>query len=666
MHENLEQKEKNDNIRKNGLLHPFNPLVDSGNDDLHLFLAKQSIVNIIDSYQDAYDFVREPAQNATDSIEERLIRERVFCPPQMPAYIPEIDVIIDLPGNKFTMIDNGWGISKEDLLRIFIPNYTVKTRLEAEIGQKARGHKGVGCTYLAFGFNYIKVSTHGSDGYLSFEFEGGRQWAFSKENIPVPEAVPADENCEAFLRHERGSLIAIKLDECTTPQSLSRLGSDLRKWEIILRTKTSLGYVGLGTPQTWQKDARIRLTIIDQRGKVRSKLIPFRYYYPHEVKSFNFLNLDKYFKENPECSSPPKRYQGKDALYKVWTRDMLFDPKVGFFDEDNFPIIAASNPTIYAFNSYSSRLFDELSKAASNDERMKPIRAGVWIVTRNTVEGKPITIEPRFDASSRERVFILIELDNAKPDLGRKGFNPFLEEEIRNAGLQVIKYFNRHKRSFLKAQDAEIGHGSRLLTLDKLRKDAERREKTSALRCGTCFCVEPEDEDDVIGFFNELVGRRVFLGYQQIGYFRKGLYDGLFRYCLSRNTRGAIFDKKNSPLGVPASAFGESGHVIYPLSCLEFKVNLDNLIMDMDDPSSLKHFEDITLAIVWDECRRNIGDYHIEDLTRRDYPQGRELHGVTDIMQRQGSACGHYIQVIRLKTIVELVRKGKVKIGSKA
>ena len=77
-----------------------------------------------------------------------------------------------LPGLWLNICDNGIGMDRATLLGMFKPNRTTKLGL----GISLRGHKGVGATYLAYGFNHIRVHTkketfHGVEWHPQIRFE---------------------------------------------------------------------------------------------------------------------------------------------------------------------------------------------------------------------------------------------------------------------------------------------------------------------------------------------------------------------------------------------------------------------------------------------------------------------------------------------------------------
>ena len=104
------------------------------------------IENVLDSYTGFYDVFSELIQNALDALERRWQEER-------NDYEPHLWIMIDLQTNSISVTDNGCGMSYSEFRSFLRPNCTFKR------GWNARGSKGVGISYLAYGFNWLEVAT---------------------------------------------------------------------------------------------------------------------------------------------------------------------------------------------------------------------------------------------------------------------------------------------------------------------------------------------------------------------------------------------------------------------------------------------------------------------------------------------------------------------------
>jgi len=105
---------------ENQISEPFQPF-DEWNSSLDkLDLRRRSIQNILDSYQGLFDPLRELVQNAVDELQVTV--ELLMISGIEIKYRPQLWVIIDVPQNQLTVIDNGLGIDPREVKRILIPN----------------------------------------------------------------------------------------------------------------------------------------------------------------------------------------------------------------------------------------------------------------------------------------------------------------------------------------------------------------------------------------------------------------------------------------------------------------------------------------------------------------------------------------------------------------
>ena len=93
------------------------------------------------SYTGWYDLLSELIQNALDAIDHRKRRES--------DYSPKLWIKIDLQTNSISVTDNGIGFSREHFQYFLAPMVSFKSKTD-------RGQKGVGATYLAYGFNFFR------------------------------------------------------------------------------------------------------------------------------------------------------------------------------------------------------------------------------------------------------------------------------------------------------------------------------------------------------------------------------------------------------------------------------------------------------------------------------------------------------------------------------
>jgi hypothetical protein len=264
---------------------------------------KREIKNILKSYVSNYDPLSELIQNALDATEKRIGIE--------DNYEPHIQIIVNLQENSFEVIDNGFGFEQAEFRSFLAPSISFKS------GGKTRGNKGVGVTYIAYGFNDLTIRTKN----IHFTFQGtmrrGREWIEDTSGTisrPVVE-VTSTKN-ERFEDLEQGTSFKIVFSgdhvrpsnlgwyQATTPQ----------QWLYLLLLKTPLGVILL--PSLEASSVKFDIHVIDKQGKEASATgLDARYKYPHneinasqrlsKIKEIQLKAIRAVF-EHPESTGIPK------------------------------------------------------------------------------------------------------------------------------------------------------------------------------------------------------------------------------------------------------------------------------------------------------------------------------------------------------------------------
>ncbi|WP_227672437.1 ATP-binding protein [Komagataeibacter sp. FXV3] len=195
---------------------------------------KREIKNILKSYVGTYDPISELIQNAMDAIERRIENE------ESDKFSPKVIIKINIKENSFEVTDNGCGFELAEFKAFLAPNISFKDN------NKTRGNKGVGATYIAYGFNDLYMKT----GNNSFKFEGifknGRNWVDDTAGrVPRPkiEQIKSGNNNEIF----QGTTFKIYFGgKGTRPKDLGWYQANTaNQWLYILLTKTPLGHISL-------------------------------------------------------------------------------------------------------------------------------------------------------------------------------------------------------------------------------------------------------------------------------------------------------------------------------------------------------------------------------------------------------------------------------------
>ena len=149
-------------------------------------LIHSSIENILSSYTDFSDSFAEILQNSLDSILWKIEQNNTN-------YIPQIYIKLNQEAKTLEIRDNGIGISREDFLSIFKPNFSLKKYKQQS---SARGHKGAATTYLQFAHGSYDIYVKDQTGSNHLSLANGAEWlnSFSEyisagsanETVPEP------------------------------------------------------------------------------------------------------------------------------------------------------------------------------------------------------------------------------------------------------------------------------------------------------------------------------------------------------------------------------------------------------------------------------------------------------------------------------------------------
>jgi hypothetical protein len=336
-------------------------------DDVDMFAAaqKREIRNILKSYTGYYDLFSEMVQNALDAVEKRSAEN-------VKGYEPSLLITIDIEQNAVSVTDNGCSMSLAQFKRFLKPNFSFKD------GPAARGSKGVGATYLAFGFNHLELATklNTKTTYAGI-LKDGRTWLDdAKGIIPRPTVDPVSKPKTALETFDRGTCITLKLNgDNIRPRSLQYFAArNADQWLCLLRAHTPLGGIYLGP----DRSPRIRIVVdvmSDKGERTTATLDGPEYLYPHEVLGRtadlrDFLK-DQAFRaaKNQDLSKIPPKFTNLNGIWGQWSgSDILEDrsPINPVLDENEKELMQFLAPQVYVFMCYTTDLWDDYNDNVLN------------------------------------------------------------------------------------------------------------------------------------------------------------------------------------------------------------------------------------------------------------------------------------------------------------
>lgn len=401
---------------------------------------KREIKNILKSYVGLHDSFCELIQNAMDSVEKREATR------SCQNYKKKIFINVNLNENSFTVIDNGTGFSQNEFKSFIAPNISFKS------SKGSRGNKGVGATYIAYGFNRIQIATKNNDYYFRGEIKGGREWVEDFEGIkdrPIVKETIIDSS--EFNEIDQGAFFKIYYGgENTRPKKLSYFQAiNATQWLYILLLKTPLG--GINLNEEGNKNIEFDLTVTDENGSI-TKLENEKalYKYPHLLiqSSINLEEIkeaqNKLSKKGEDVTQLPLKFLRKAGLYNSFSAE---DLKTLLKNDNHKILIDFHKITAYGYFCFSTSVWDHI-----NDEKIglrkgsRILKGGLLIANNHMMQGDYITIPLTANIGYQNQCHVIIHLNNAEPDLGRKGFQPEIKEMCEDLSVAIVNKLKKWKK----------------------------------------------------------------------------------------------------------------------------------------------------------------------------------------------------------------------------
>jgi hypothetical protein len=642
----------------------FDPLEAKTEADTEVKLKslKNQIKGILTSYGGWYDPFSETIQNSMDSVEKRATKES--------NYIPKIWITINLKENILMVTDNGIGLDEQKFKSFLTPFFSFKT-------DKNRGHKGVGTTYLAYGFNYIQLCTKTSDYSAVGKMINAREWVDDDNySLTRPQVTPDNEPLDLYFRkivecNDTGVSICLKFDKNTFPKNLTWVGmKEAGSWLKVLRLKTALGAI-----KTTEK-LEINLDVIDKNGKLTTEsLTSPNYLWIHETtqksKSVCYEAIQKKKQElldkHKDSNELPKNLMNKLVIYGNWhfeSSDSHKDLKLKLEDEEK-ELLDKHKPYVYCAYVWSVNHWNHFSRELDYRIGTKVLSGGIQLASNNMPQGETIQIPLGQNISRQNNAFVLIHFENYTPDLGRKTYKKQLQELAQKIASRLVDVlFKYHK--CLRPTGTGKSRDDLLIQkrIDDWKREMEEHEQQNPLNLinknffnptrEISITSIPSREQDVIALFNQMIAGGVIRGIKIMATNERSDYDSLYRVTIDNNNLH-IYDKDKNPLGIQEENLEDyESNKVLPFQSgpkvLEYKYSLNGLIEDID--TGTKNSKDINLVVVWktgEEWRKN---YLITTTLHEDYLEYRPYHGVTHIMSNLETR-GNSIDIIVLEELIE-------------
>jgi hypothetical protein len=619
---------------------PWDPLDSTAGADPGILISAQrrEIGNILRSYTGYYDLFSELLQNALDAIEKRI------ADGGLSKGEGRIWIQVDLQKHEVRVTDNGCAMDLQHMRQFLRPNFSFKS------GSMTRGSKGVGATYLGYGFNSLHISSRFEGKTYSGVIENGRAWVDDfTGTVPRPRIVAASPQIGPFEDVDRGTSITVRLKgDHIRPRDLAWYqATTAKQWVALLRVMTPLGGIHLDGSISPSIQSEVR--VLDAAGTETIELLKYpEYLYPHLVinRSANIVDFLKdqqaRLEKGLDVTKTPPKFKSLNGLWGSWRAQELLDETANHFCPINLSLDAGERQlakeagiSIYVYLAFSTELWDNLNDTVLKLRKgTRLLHGGLQLATRHMPQGMTLTIPMTNNIGFQNLVHIVIHFENAEPDLGRKGFQPEYVRLAEKIAVSATTAFRRRYALMRKPGMAKIFNDE--LKIDTWIKNQELHEQTHKLVIkGTGLFLpteelpirsEPLVEQDVVALFNQMLSAGLVRGIQLISSSQYNQYDGLFRVRMDPPFDKYVVDP-NNPLGINAEFFTKPGPYVTKVKVLEYKYTLDGLIEELQ--SGVKDINDIGLVVVWSMGSRWKEMFDVTCLLDEDTVHLRQIHGTT-------------------------------------
>ena len=421
----------------------FDPLQDAPSIRSEEDPNKPVILNVLNSYTGFYDVFSELIQKALDALQLKCRSDST--------YIPKLNILIDMKGRRIRVTDNGVGMSLEQFKFCFRPNVTFKR------GARLRGNKGVGATYLAYGFSLVRIQSKQPGLSLGAILRGGRRWAEDTSGVVPRPKLESKEFSVAELEHETsGSCFEIILGDSPgeRPRDLGWIGARTAKqWLDVLRIKTPLGAVVLTTGKFSPK---ITIAVVDSDGSTTQEVSSIAdYYYPHEIpgKVASLSEIKAGLDKIPGDAATKfaklgNEFKKLDCMYEIWDKRVILDDVADFaniLDPEEKILVERHNAVIYAaFLSSAKQWADFNDNIIGLRKGQRIMQGGLQLACDGMVQGDPLVIPLTSTIGYQANAHVIVHLTEGNPDMGRKVFQPELKRMAEKLAVRTVAVFKRH------------------------------------------------------------------------------------------------------------------------------------------------------------------------------------------------------------------------------
>lgn len=612
--------------------------------------SKRIVYNILKSYTGYFDVFSELIQNALDAVQARGRTGEV-------GYKPRIWISIDVPSGLVQVTDNGIGMSNAEFRYCLRPNVSFKRQTEL------RGHKGVGATFLAYGFSFMRLQSRKQGSELAAILRQGRQWAEdSSGTVPRPKFEAVKFDAPLLEGQSSGTSVGIFVGKAPgeRPKNLGWIGAQTaEQWSEILRIKSPLGGIYLSAGGAPNIDVLIEVNSAEGTRTTKEISRP-DYYYPHEIPGLKIQTVSDVSKAiekidgdtTTKFAKVGQEYKRLDALWDIWDKSQILAEESPFssaLTEEAKTLIEKHNVVVYAVFLRSAKIWGEFNDDVLRLRKgQRLIHGGLQLASDFMPQGDLSIIPLTSTIGYQANTHVVVHFTDGNPDMGRKVFQPELTELGEQLAVRAVNVFKRYLTHLKPDTGAQVITPEKELYDWKREQEQYRDKNPLAFSTGhgsVALISKPRQEQDVIALFHEFIGMSLVRGYKFLGTSQSDRYDSLFLWDYDSVPKFAF--SKDNRLGVSKelAAIGVSEPKV-----LEYKYSFDGLITDLDREE--KFAKQIDLVVCWSVGRSYRERFYFEPLLVGDEGSSRSFFGSTHQAYLAGSHGQPLFEVIVLEDLV--------------
>lgn len=461
---------------------------------------------------------------------------------------PKLEITLNKAEGWFQIKDNGLGMDEEDLFG-FALGRTHKT------GKRLSGGLGVGASYLLYNSDKIIIESvkKGKKILVHCDYAYKKTKNHESSNFDIDEIKDVNEDNYTKITLW-GENFSFKDYE------------SIDEFVRMLRTKTAIGYtkVLFQDNEDYKIDIEINFIDWDKEGNEikKQEKPPFRYWHIAEAKDSNSVPY--------EDVSTDENYSNHLLSYK---------------DDKKMVWATLSNPKILHKNE---------------------IEPGIFVSIRGIPQNVTIRSPKTGFSGYWKNIFMLINIDDAKIDLGIKTISKQDENLIRELAKEVFNKLLKRANLFIATQ---LESDLQMVAMDQLKEEVLSYEDLNIPQVN--FLKKPTKEQSVIAIFHELIGSGTLSNYKTLFSAQDAKYDSIIKYESNISELGE--EKRKEYLKSLRTAKMNPNKFKKNL-IVEFKLDLEDFIKDKN-----KDLKEVDLIVAWDMTKTKLKQgWKFEDLDEKE------------------------------------------------